>query len=284
MSGATLFLGDASSVLPAQVPGGSIDMVYSDPPYGTGQVWKGTSGSFDDRWSWNAESAAGWDALHDHSPAGAGVLAAVTPDKATRAYLGAMARLLLEVRRTLRPTGTLWLQFDDTMGAHLRLLCDAVFGPQNAFGTVIWKRTSSHGSTTRRFGRVHDTIACYGRSPAAVFRLWRCSRPGGLVVGDPLDPENPVRVEGLVDDHLNPRSLERVGYPTQKPVSLISRFIQAATLPDDVVLDPTCGSGTTVVAAMQLGRRAIGIDRSSDALAVTRERLGMGDLFTRVAA
>jgi len=72
---------------------------------------------------------------------------------------------------------------------------------------------------------------------------------------------------------LNPKAKERVGYPTQKPLLLLERIIEIASLPHDVILDPFCGSGTTLVAAKLLGRKAIGIDSSADAIDLTQQRL-----------
>lgn len=257
-----------AAVALARMPAASVDMVYSDPPFGNRQVWRGKAGSFDDLWTWNAVAAAGWAALRTHSPAGADLMGAVARDENARSYLGMMGGLLIEVRRVLKPTGTLWLHFDDTMGAELRILCDVIFGAENAVGTVVWKRTSSHNSTNA-FGRVHDTIACYARTRVARWRLARCA--SDLAHGDPITG---LFVDGALDDKLNARAAERVGYPTQKPVALIERFILAATLPGDLVLDPTCGSGTTLVAALGLGRRAHGIDLSEDAITAARARLG----------
>jgi site-specific DNA-methyltransferase (adenine-specific) len=73
--------------------------------------------------------------------------------------------------------------------------------------------------------------------------------------------------------YLNPKAKERVGYPTQKPVLLLERILQLASDPGDLVLDPCCGSGTTLVAAELLGRRSLGIDSSKPALALARRRL-----------
>jgi site-specific DNA-methyltransferase (adenine-specific) len=72
---------------------------------------------------------------------------------------------------------------------------------------------------------------------------------------------------------LNPKARERVGYPTQKPILLLERVISLATDPGDLVLDPFCGSGTTLVAAELLGRNSLGIDSSPDAVRLTRRRL-----------
>jgi hypothetical protein len=260
---------EAAVALQKFVEPASIDMAYSDPPFGTGEMWHGKAGSFDDRWSESEGSAEGWARLNLHSPAGAALLDIAAGSAANRAYIGAMAGIVLGVRRVLRPTGTLWLHFDDTMGAHLRLLCDVVFGPQLAIGTLTWKRTLGSHANSKSFGRVHDTIACYGRTEAARWRLWRL----GTLAGDPLTTGF-ERFHAFADAApLNTSSKERVGYPTQKPVALLSQLIEASTRRGDRVLDPTLGSGTTVVAAELAGRSAVGIDASADAIATARQRL-----------
>jgi len=258
----------------------SVDMIYADPPFGNEQVWSGRSGSFDDRWSDRAPSQASWERLRAHNVAGAAVLEVATASAAARSYLGAMADILVASHRCLKPTGTFWLHFDDTMGAHLRLLCDVVFGPQLAIGTLFWKRTLGGHANAKSFGRVHDTIACYGRTEAARWRLWRIGTLGGDPFGSGFN-----RFHDFADAApLNTGSNERVGYPTQKPVDLLVEIIRAATRPGDLVVDPTCGSGTTLVAAMKTGRRAIGIDQSADAIAAARKRISgpstsQGSLF-----
>lgn len=277
-----LIQGDAAAVLSDAIAPGSVNMVYADPPFGNEQVWTGAAGAFSDKWRWSRASAEGWAALRTHSPAGAYLMAVAAQEPKARAYLGVMAGLLLGVFRVLDARGTLWLHFDDTMGAHLRLLGDVVFGTANQFGTVIWHRSSGR-VTPRSFARVHDTIACWGRTRAARFRLARLRSP--LVFGDPCFG---ILVDGLVDDRLAATANERVGYPTQKPLSLLRRFIEAASLPGDVVLDPCCGSGTSLVAAKMLGRKAIGVDMSADAIAVARSRLfppppAQRDLFEPMA-
>jgi site-specific DNA-methyltransferase (adenine-specific) len=94
---------------------------------------------------------------------------------------------------------------------------------------------------------------------------------GALVAAD---PKRGVPLGDVWDiPYLNPKARERVGYPTQKPILLLERVIALASEPGDLVLDPCCGSGTTLVAAQLLGRRALGIDASEEAIAISRERL-----------
>jgi DNA modification methylase len=93
-----------------------------------------------------------------------------------------------------------------------------------------------------------------------------------------LETRKGIPVQDVILDipPLSPTSKERVGYPTQKPVALLERIVQVSSNPGDTVLDPFCGAGTTLVAAHKLGRKWIGIDKSSSAIALTRERLERG--------
>lgn len=262
-----LLLGSGAVVLRDHFAARSVDMVYSDPPFGNRKEWTGKAGTFSDRWRWDAAAEERWERFRSFSADGASLIAAIAPDMRDRSYLAMMAELLVEVRRVLKPTGTLWLHFDDTMGAHLRVLGDVIFGFGNQYGTIVWKR-STGSETARAFRRVHDTVAVFGRTPAAQWRLARIRSEyiyGDACVG--------IRVDGYREDQINARSKERIGYPTQKPLSLLKEFVAAATLPYDTVLDPTCGSGTTLVAAKELGRQAIGIDMSQRAIDVARSRL-----------
>ena len=79
------------------------------------------------------------------------------------AYLAMMAPRLVELRRALKPTGSIYLHCDPTASHYLKLLMDAVFGPQNFRNEVIWKRTGAHGSA-KRYGPVHDVLLFYSRS------------------------------------------------------------------------------------------------------------------------
>lgn len=266
---ATLIQGDAAATMLA-MPARSVDMIYVDPPFGNRQVWTGKAGSFDDRWKMGEVSVAGWEALRAHSPAGAAITDAFCQTEHDRGYLGFVAGLLLAGRHVLKLTGSLWIHFDDTFGAQIRILGGVVFGPTMELAHIIWKRAAAHSSSSKCLPRVHDTIAVFARSRAARWRMWRAA--GDVSIGDACDKSWGL-AGAFFEDRLGATSKERVGYPTQKPVALIRRFIASATVPGDVVLDPTCGSGTTLVAALGLGRRAIGIDASADAIKTARERL-----------
>lgn len=260
--------GDATKVL-RDLDGCTVDQVYLDPPFGTQVMWTGKAGSFSDRFEWDAKARRRLAWVADRQPHVARLIEAFALTPRARAYLLFLIEMLVELRRVLKPAGSIWLHCDDTMGAYIRLALEFTFGQANFLGIVIWKRTTNHNMKMRAFGRVHDTIFVFGRSRQARRRLWRIR--SDLVVGDCWQR---CMVSGFSDILLNPTSRERVGYPTQKPVALLEEFIAAGSRVGDVVLDPTCGSGTTLVAAAKLGRCAVGIDQSRAACALARRRLG----------
>lgn len=266
----TVIHGEAACVLRGMAAQ-SIDMVYLDPPFGNGLIWKAKGGEFSDKHVWNEAAQQRHARVTAAIPFSEMMLSAMPTKDSDRAYLVMIAEILFELRRVMKPSASIWLHCDDTMGSYLYLVLGLVFGPDMALGEVIWKRTSAH-RTTRAFGRVHDTIFAFARSRVTKWKLARCRahEANEIVYGDPCEQ---VCVAGFAEDRLNSQAKENVDYPTQKPLALLSRLISAATLPGDLVIDPTCGSGTTLVAAESLGRKAIGIDLSEKAVASARARL-----------
>jgi site-specific DNA-methyltransferase (adenine-specific) len=238
----------------------SVDMVYLDPPFGTQKEWTGKAGRFSDRFAWDRTAQVRAGRLRRARPRFAAMFDVLPIGDRDRAYLAFLGALLLELHRVMKPAASLWLHCDDTMGAYIRLMLDAVFGHDMFFSTVVWRRTSGgHNMKTRSYGRVHDSIHVYCRTQRACRRL--------------LSIDSELGREGFSEVALNPAALERVGYPTQKPVVLLEQILAAGSRRGDLVLDPTCGSGTTLVAAHRTGRRAIGIDRSAAACKVARTRV-----------
>lgn len=187
--------------------------------------------------------------------------------KTREAYLAFMRDRLAALYRVLSPTGSLYLHCDDSTSAYLRLSLDSVFGLPSGTdecwaglqNVIAWKRTSAHGGTTRAYGRVTDTIFFYAKG------VTHCWNPSAEEFGDLWTDIRP----------LNSNSKERTGYPTQKPVALLRRILAASSNPGDIVLDPFCGSGTALVAAAELGRRWLGMDRSPEAVRIARRRLAV---------
>jgi len=254
--------GDALALLPA-LPAGVVALAYIDPPFGTGRGF-----------SWLGEEPSVGGEAYDDRRAG---------DSAD--YLAWLRQLLRETHRALAPQGSVLLHLDAHAIHHARLLLDEIFGPERFLNEIIWHYTGG-GRSKRYFSRKHDTLLWYARGPRWTFNIDAVrvpykptsgyakggirSRAGKLYLphpdGTPVDDVWEIPI-------VNPLSPERTGYPTQKPLALLKRIIGAMTHPGDLVLDPCCGSGTTAVAAAQLGRRWMAIDSSADAVTLTRQRL-----------
>lgn len=258
MSGEVL-CGDNLTLL-RQVPAGSVDMVYGDPPYNTGKRWSGTAGAFSDVWRWDAETADAYERLRrddafpfDVTSVLVGFKSLYGPgDRAAFAVM--IAQRMVQIDRVVkRPFGLVWVQCDDTANHLIALVGDALWGRSNRY-MVAWKRSAGQGNRKKGFVRVTDTLFCW--RTAAWYRPRLLMRAG--TVWTDIGIATPK---------------ERVGYPTQKPLALLDRIIRISTGGDALVLDPWCGSGTTLVAAARLGRRYLGLDRSPDAVAAAQQRL-----------
>ena len=337
----------------------SVDLVYADPPFNSNKNYEAPIGSkaagaaFKDTWTLSDVDLAWHGEIAEREPKVYAAIdnAGIVHGPGMKSYLIMMAVRLLELRRVLKPTGSLYLHCDDTANSYLRMLCDAVFGRNGLRNAITWQRTESH-NTADRFGNITDTLLYYaagerptwhsghhvyadgakyseeqrrrfkhkdpdGRqyrlddltaprpsSDSGKFR-WRGTMPGpgrgwgyrieqleawwtagrirakrdgtprldGLKVY--LDEAPGKRLQSLWTDvpRVANTSVERTGYPTQKPVALLDRIIKASSNRGDVVLDPFCGCATACVSAESLGRQWIGIDLSPVAATLVESRL-----------
>ena len=213
-----------------------------------------------------------------------------------KSYLVYMAARLLEMKRILKDTGSIYLHCDPTMSHYLKLVMDTIFGKQHFQNEIIWcyERGSRRKS---QFGRKHDVIFFYSKTKNYVFdsdavRIER--RKTHMKVETDLEGRTwqvkkdaksgkvyryPTHVGVLCPDwwigiqQLNRNEKERLGYPTQKPLALLDRIIKASSNEGNVVFDPFCGCATTLVAADRLQREWIGIDISAKAAELVVERI-----------
>ncbi len=211
------------------------------------------------------------------------------------AYLDVMEARIVRVRELLADVGAMVLHVDPTSSHYLKVMCDRVFGRDAFASEIIW-RYRRWPAKTRNFQRVHDVLLRYVKNPRieprfvqlyeplapSTLATWGTSkqlasfgRDGRRVRSTKTEETSPGVPLGDVWEIgvIAPVSRERTGYPTQKPEALLKRIVESGTLPGDTVLDPYCGSGTTLAVAANLRRHAIGIDQSPEALAVTRTRL-----------
>ena len=350
----------------------SVDLIYLDPPFNSNANYAAPIGSkaagaaFRDTWglddinlAWHGEIKADYPGLYDLLQA-----TRTIHGDSMMSYLIYMAIRIMEMRRLLKKSGSIYLHCDTTASHYLKLLMDCVFGRRNFRSEVIWKRTGAHGGA-KRWGPVHDTLFLYSASKKMTWnrqfqaydeeyldlyydsyekegrryqsvsltgkgtrngssgKAWRGINPtekgrhwaapmqalqkaypdkknlpkltsqekmdlldaAGLVEWPKRgsvprqkryadeNPGAPIQ-DVIMDIHpLSAKAKERVGYPTQKPVKLLSRIIAASSNSKDVVLDPFCGCATACVAAQSLGREWVGIDISPKAADLVQSRM-----------
>jgi DNA modification methylase len=228
--------GDCLDVL-SDLPDECIDLCYADPPFATGKMQSAEAATYDDRW------------------------------EDIDAYLSFMRKRLDQIARVLKPHGSILLHCDWRTSHHFRLQLEELFGAESFVNHLIWSYGLG-GSSPRRFARKHDDILFHTKGPEYYF-------------DPPRVPATSVRMRGQLKKatdvieipSINNMANERNGYPTQKPLALLEMLVQACCPRDGVVLDPFCGSGTTLAAAARLGRKWIGIDLNEDAVRIARERI-----------
>jgi len=174
----TLYYGDNLEVLRA-FPSECVDLVYLDPPFNSNRSYnvlfkesRGTEAeaqieAFEDSWHWTAHTAETYDEVAARGDDVGRLLRAFVEalgHNDVTAYLTMMAPRLVELRRVMKPTASIYLHCDPTASHYLKVLMDAVFGPINFRSEVIWKRSSAH-SSSKRWSPVHDTLLFYSRGP-----------------------------------------------------------------------------------------------------------------------
>ncbi len=269
---AQLYQGDCLDIL-KNLNSESVDLVYLDPPFFTQKTHslrtrdREREFSFDDLWYSLSE------------------------------YANFIHARLEQIWRVLSPKGTIFFHCDRNASHIIRALLDDIFGSDMFRAEIIWayrRWSNSHNGLMP----AHQNIYYYTKSHEYTFNpilqeyspstnidqiLQRRKRDdtgktvyetdeNGQVVPNGGKKGVPLRDVWNIP-YLNPKAKERTGYPTQKPLLLLERIIKFASKEGDIVLDPFCGSGTTLVAAVLLQRQAIGIDTSEDALEITRKRL-----------
>lgn len=229
-------LGDWLDVARSLEPA-SVDLVYADPPFNTGRTQTGSGGSYEDAWATTGEWVA-WvrERLEATLPA-------------------------------IKATGSILVHVDWRTSHHARLVLDDLLGPDRFVNHLVWSYGLG-GSSPRRFARKHDDILFYSMGDGYYFDPPRVPATSHRMRGETKKATDVLDIPAI-----NNMAAERCGYPTQKPVALLSMLVRACCLEEGLVLDPCCGSGTTLVAAAQTGRRAIGCDVNPDAVSIARDRL-----------
>lgn len=265
-------LGDCLELMQS-ISSNSVDLIYLDPPFFTNRHHSAINRDRTQKFCFSDA----WTGLSE--------------------YAEFMELRLRQIHRILKNTGSVFLHCDKSANFLLRILLDEIFGSDQFRSEIIWtyRRWSN---SAKGLMPAHQTIFYYSKTAQFKFNRIYCPYSETTNVDQILqlrardehgvsvyatDQNGEVIYSGdkkgvpLSDvweiPFLNPKAKERTGYPTQKPVLLLERVIEVASDPGDLVLDPFCGSGTTLVAARLMGRHSTGIDCSPEAVKLTKSRL-----------
>lgn len=217
---------------------GQAQLIYIDPPYYTGRDF----GEFDDRWP------------------------------SLEHYLYDIKQITYCARRALNDTGVFVVHCDHHAAAEIKAgPLNEVFGRENMVNNLVWCYQSG-GASKRRFSRKHDDLWVFAKTKDYKFNPQREPYPHEYK-GDAFHPDGRLMNDWWQIPFIATSAKERTGYPTQKPLALLSRLIEAFTDPGDLVVDPVCGSGTTGVAAVNLGRSILLGDKNEEACLIANDRI-----------
>jgi DNA modification methylase len=282
----TFYHGDCLFVMRHDILPNTVDLIYLDPPFFTGKIQKGKwqpeamEVSYEDSKRFWSKKA---DVMREKAPFWLRHVALNRPDFAS--YLWYMMERLIAFHRVLSPAGSIFLHCDWRASHYLRMIMDEVFGYNRFRNEIIWHRNSG-GIGRTSLNKRHDTLFHYSKTDGYYYngkaigdlreqsegtfggyfgidangRRYREVRRGGKVYKYYMDePKNPDDVWAIAQIPERDKT-ERSGYPTQKPEALLERVIKMSSREGELVLDPFCGCGTTVIVASKLIRQFIGID------------------------
>ena len=296
-----MYYGDNLEILRRYIKDETVDLIYLDPPFKSNQDYNvlfteqnGTRSAaqiraFKDTWRWDQAAAAAYQEVVENGPERVSrvmqAFRTFLDETDMMAYLAMMAPRLLELRRVLKDTGSMFLHCDPAASHYLKMLMDAVFGPKNFCNEIIWSYRTG-GISKKTFARKHDIILFYKKTDSYGFNTqyykswqmkeYRYSEKYPEYFDEEKKMWYHLAVCRDVWEDIYPigtSARERLGYPTQKPEALLERIITASSNKGDIVLDPFCGCGTTIAAAQRLDRRWIGIDITHLAIGLIKYRL-----------
>ena len=302
-----LYYGDNVDVMRKSIKDETIDLCYIDPPFNSkrnyNQIYNNIGGedraqaqAFVDTWEWDDVANQGLQQImenHEGRFTSQNIdllkgLRSVLKEGSLLAYLVSITLRAAQIHRVLKPTGSFYFHCDPTASHYLKLVLDTIFVPTGGHyvNEIAWCYASG-GVSKRYFAKKHDVIFFYTKSDKYCFNTqYRPYTEGTLQRGltkvkTDMNPDYELRAEGAVMSDwwpditplLSPTMKERMGYPTQKPETLLERIIKASSNEDAVVLDAYCGCGTTIAVAQRLNRQWIGIDITYQSISLVLRRL-----------
>ena len=262
-----IILAENLQILP-KLEDASIPLIYIDPPFNTGRTQS--------RKRISTVSSENGDRVGFQ---GKRYETQVLGEKGYRDnfddYLAFLEPRLREAYRILTANGSLYFHIDFREVHYCKILLDEIFGRDSFINEIIW--AYDYGARTRkRWPPKHDNILWYAKDPQNyVFNYEDIERipymaPG--LVGKEKAARGKLPTDTWWHTIVATNSHEKTGYPTQKPLGILRRIIQASSNPDDTVLDFFAGSGTTAAVCLELGRHFIMVDNNHQALEVMAER------------
>jgi len=309
----SLFYGDNLEVLRKRIRDETIDLCYIDPPFNSkrnynqiynniGQEDRAQAQAFVDTWVWDERATLGHDEILSNAegrfqPQLVELIKGLTPvlgRDSLLAYLVSISLRVTEIHRVLKPTGSFYLHCDPTASHYLKIILDAIFvgsGGQYQNEIVWWYSWGGRGRL--KWNGKHDTLLYYTKGAEWTFNFQDVLDDHQLVSAG---SKSRVKYKGALVHHrinttseipsdkvlpsdtwyiptINAMAKERMGYPTQKPESLLERIIAASTNQGDTILDCYCGCGSTTVVAERMGRKWVGIDITYQSVSLILRRL-----------
>ena len=259
--------GDNLDVLQS-MPDESVQLIYVDPPFNTGRVQSRGSSKTTRTETGNRIGFKGqrYEIVKE---------TILSYDDEFKDYWGFLEPRLEQAWRLLNETGTLYLHLDYREAHYAKVLLDALFGRECFINEIIWAYDYG-GKAKSRWPAKHDTILVYVKNPDKYyFNNESVDREPYMAPGL-VTPEKVAKGKLPTDvwwhTIVSPTGKEKTGYPTQKPLGILRRVIQASSKENDLVLDFFAGSGTTGAAAAELGRNFILIDQNPESIAVIKTR------------
>jgi site-specific DNA-methyltransferase (adenine-specific) len=264
----TVYFGDNLPIL-RSLPAEAVDLIYIDPPFNTGKIQA--------RRSLKTERAEG-----EGERAGFGGRRYTAVHLGTQAYSDIFADFeafivprLEEAHRLLKPHGSLYFHIDYREVHYCKIWLDRIFGRESFINEIIWAYDYG-GKPKNRWPAKHDNILFYAKDPTHyTFNVAAIEREPYMAPGL-VGPEKAARGKLPTDvwwhTIVPTNGKEKTGYPTQKPLGVISRIVTASSNPGNLVLDFFAGSGTVGESCLKLGRNFILIDNNAEAIDVMRKR------------
>jgi site-specific DNA-methyltransferase (adenine-specific) len=262
-----IYYGDNLPILQG-LADGSIPLIYIDPPFNTGKVQQRTQ--LETVRSANGDRTGFQGQRYQSTVVGTKRFRDLFDD-----YLAYLEPRLREAHRVLAPDGCLYFHVDYREVHYCKILLDEIFGRDAFLNEIIWAYDYG-GRPKNRWPPKHDNILLYAKDPGDyVFNYDEIERIPYMAPGL-VGPEKAARGKLPTDTWWHTivptNGTEKTGYPTQKPLGILRRIVQASSRPGATVLDFFAGSGTTGVAALEFGRRFILVDDNPEALAVMAGR------------